>query len=149
MRNAQRMAVRMPTNLSLPRDLIRKVDEVAGPRNRSAFVEDAVRSALRREQLRLAVASTSGAWKDRGQSAWDEPDGVVNMGPGPAIRETRAGRELLNVRYLLDTTFVIDHLRGDSAAAVLMARLFADGDQLMVNEIVVCEAATGLPPPGP
>jgi predicted transcriptional regulator len=77
MRNVQHMAVRIPTNLSLPRDLIREVDDVAGPRNRSAFVEDAVRTALRREQLRLAAKSTSGAWKDRGDPAWEEPDGVL------------------------------------------------------------------------
>jgi predicted nucleic acid-binding protein len=47
------------------------------------------------------------------------------------------------VRYLLDTTFVIDHLRGESTTGARLARLFADGDVLMVNEVVVCEAATG------
>jgi predicted transcriptional regulator len=72
------MTVRMATNLSLPRDLIREVDEIAGPRNRSAFVEDALRRALRREQLRIAMEKTAGAWKESGLRAWDEPDGVVN-----------------------------------------------------------------------
>ena len=71
------MTVRMATNLSLPRDLIHEVDEVAGPRNRSAFVEEAVRKALRREQLRVAMDKTAGAWKGRGQAEWDEPEGVV------------------------------------------------------------------------
>jgi Arc/MetJ-type ribon-helix-helix transcriptional regulator len=71
------MSVRIATNLSLPRDLIREVDAVAGPRNRSAFVEDAVRTALRREQLRAAIERTAGAWKGRGPRAWEEPDGVA------------------------------------------------------------------------
>jgi predicted nucleic acid-binding protein len=49
------------------------------------------------------------------------------------------------VQYLLDTTFVIDYLRGEPAAIQRLARLYEDGDVLMVNEIVVCEAATGAP----
>jgi tRNA(fMet)-specific endonuclease VapC len=49
------------------------------------------------------------------------------------------------VRYLLDTTFVIDHLRGEPAAVSRLAQLFADGDEVLVNEVVVCEAATGAP----
>ena len=57
------MAVRMATNLSLPPDLVAEVDAVAGKRNRSAFVEDAVRRKLRRERLRQAIERTAGAWK--------------------------------------------------------------------------------------
>lgn len=49
------------------------------------------------------------------------------------------------MRYLLDTTFVIDYLRGEPAAIRRLAQLFADGDVLMVNEVVVGEAATGAP----
>ena len=41
-RNALRMNVR--TNLLLPADLVAELDHVAGPRNRSRFVADAVRS---------------------------------------------------------------------------------------------------------
>ncbi|HEY3162834.1 MAG TPA: PIN domain-containing protein [Candidatus Limnocylindrales bacterium] len=47
------------------------------------------------------------------------------------------------MRYLIDTTFVIDHLRGDPAARELMARLAESGDQLYVNEVVVAEAWAG------
>jgi len=67
------------------------------------------------------------------------------MGSGSASRGDRAGCEFLNVRYLLDTTFLVDHLRGETAAAARMTRFFADGDVLMVNEVVICEAATGAP----
>ena len=45
---------------------------------------------------------------------------------------------------LLDSTFVIDLLRGDSAARQRMAKIFADGDEPYVNEIVVCEVRAGL-----
>jgi predicted nucleic acid-binding protein len=47
------------------------------------------------------------------------------------------------MRYLLDSTFVIDHLRGDPGAVSRFARLFEDGDEPMVTEVVVCEVATG------
>jgi predicted nucleic acid-binding protein len=47
------------------------------------------------------------------------------------------------VRYLIDTTFVIDHLRGDRAAREKMARLVELGDELFVNEVVVAEAWAG------
>ena len=59
-----RMAVRTPTNLTLPPDLVAEIDEVAGPRGRSRFVEEAVRRALQRERLRIAAARVAGRWRD-------------------------------------------------------------------------------------
>jgi Predicted nucleic acid-binding protein, contains PIN domain len=47
------------------------------------------------------------------------------------------------MRYLIDTTFVIDHLRGDRATLELMARLVEHGDELFVNEVVVAESWSG------
>ncbi len=49
------------------------------------------------------------------------------------------------MRYLLDSTFLIDHLRGDQAARIRFRRLFEDGDEPVVNEVVVCEVAGGMP----
>jgi predicted nucleic acid-binding protein len=49
------------------------------------------------------------------------------------------------MRYLLDSTFVIDYLRGESAAIDRFRRFFEEGDDVLVNEIVVCEAETGAP----
>lgn len=54
------------------------------------------------------------------------------------------------MRYLLDSTFLIDHLRGDRAARARFRRIFEDGDEPVVNEVVVCEVASGaltLPDP--
>lgn len=45
---------------------------------------------------------------------------------------------------ILDSTFVIDHLRGDPGARVRWRRMFEEGDQPFVNEVVVCEVRTGL-----
>ena len=47
--------------------------------------------------------------------------------PGPAER----------CRYLLDSTFLIDMLRGDVAARVRFRRLFEDGDEPVVKKIVL------------
>jgi hypothetical protein len=55
------------TNLLLPADLVRAVDEVAGPRGRSAYVAAALEKQLRRDRLRAAIEETAGAWKDHPQ----------------------------------------------------------------------------------
>jgi predicted nucleic acid-binding protein len=47
------------------------------------------------------------------------------------------------VRYLLDATFVIDYLRGFPDAIERFGRFFEEGDQPIVNEVVVCEVAAG------
>ncbi|MGH2408138.1 MAG: hypothetical protein ACRDF7_08695 [Candidatus Limnocylindrales bacterium] len=57
------MTMRIATNLMLPADLVKAIDDVAGPRNRSRFFEDAARAKLKRERLRLAIERTAGAWK--------------------------------------------------------------------------------------
>jgi metal-responsive CopG/Arc/MetJ family transcriptional regulator len=63
MRKHLRMAVRIATNLSLPRDLVEELDAVAGKRNRSAFVEEAIRYRLNREKLKGTWERAAGAWK--------------------------------------------------------------------------------------
>jgi predicted nucleic acid-binding protein len=50
------------------------------------------------------------------------------------------------VRILADSAFVIDYLRGMREAEVRWEAVFADGDEPVVNEIVVCEVRTGLKP---
>jgi hypothetical protein len=77
MPSAARPRGRVPTNLSLPADLVAEIDDVAGPRHRSSFVEEAVRRALKRERLRIAWQETAGAWKGKGPAMWDEPGGVA------------------------------------------------------------------------
>lgn len=50
------------------------------------------------------------------------------------------------MRYLLDTTFLIDYLRGVPAATTKMRSMFESADDLLVSEILVCEAASGALP---
>lgn len=84
------MAVRIPTNLSLPADLVAEVDAIAGRRNRSAFVEEALRNALKRERLRIALEHTAGAW-----SAAEYPEFATSEQVVEWVREQR--RQVTNV----------------------------------------------------
>lgn len=79
------MAVRSPTNLSLPSDLVAEVDAVAGRRNRSAFVEEAIRTKLKREKLRRAIEEIPGSW-----SAEDYPEFATSEQVVEWVREQRA-----------------------------------------------------------
>lgn len=49
------------TNVTLQEELLREVDELAGPRGRSQFVADAVTWKVKRERLRKALDETRGA----------------------------------------------------------------------------------------
>ena len=48
------------TNLTLPEDVIREVDAIAGPRGRSRYVAEAVTQRLQRDRLRKAVEDSAG-----------------------------------------------------------------------------------------
>ena len=48
------------TNLTLPEELIREVDEIAGPRGRSRYVAEAVAQRVKRDRLRRAIDETAG-----------------------------------------------------------------------------------------
>ena len=50
------------------------------------------------------------------------------------------------MRLVLDSTFLIDHLRGQREAADALARIFEQGDDPVVTEVVVCEVRAGLRP---
>ncbi len=65
-----RMNVR--TNLLLPKDLVDRVDEVAGPRGRSRYVAAALERQLRRDLWYAAAQATAGAWKDHPLFPTDE-----------------------------------------------------------------------------
>jgi metal-responsive CopG/Arc/MetJ family transcriptional regulator len=60
------------TNVTLSEDLLREVDQLAGPRGRSQFVADAVEQRVKRERLRRALDAAEGAWI--GTPAYMTPD---------------------------------------------------------------------------
>jgi predicted nucleic acid-binding protein len=47
------------------------------------------------------------------------------------------------VRYLLDTTVIVDHAHGHEPAMQLLDRLYTDGAELFTCDVVVCEALSG------
>jgi predicted transcriptional regulator len=68
---------RIPVNLSLPVDLVAELDEVAGPRNRSAFAEEALRRAIKREQWRSSIERTAGSLPMEDYPHWRTSADVV------------------------------------------------------------------------
>ncbi|MBI3750841.1 MAG: hypothetical protein HY263_04180 [Chloroflexi bacterium] len=49
------------TNLTLPKELLHDVDEIAGPRGRSRYVAEAVAARLKRDRLRRAIDAAAGS----------------------------------------------------------------------------------------
>jgi predicted nucleic acid-binding protein len=47
------------------------------------------------------------------------------------------------MRYLLDTTLIIDHANGYEPATTLLHRLYEEGGELFICDVVVCEALSG------
>lgn len=47
------------------------------------------------------------------------------------------------MRYLLDTTLIIDHAHGYGPAMALLHKLYKDGAELFTCDVVVCEALSG------
>lgn len=47
------------------------------------------------------------------------------------------------MRLLIDSAFVIDYLNGVPAARQRWQAIWVDGDEPVVNEIIVCEVRTG------
>jgi metal-responsive CopG/Arc/MetJ family transcriptional regulator len=76
---------RIPVNLSLPEDLVAQLDDLSGPRNRSAFAEEAIRRAIKREQLRVSIERTAGSLKAEDYPHWRTSEDVVAW-----VREMRA-----------------------------------------------------------
>ena len=68
---------RVPVNLSLPEDLVADLDEVAGPRKRSAFAEDALRRAIKREQFRIVAEEVAGSLDPKDYPYWKTSEDVV------------------------------------------------------------------------
>lgn len=60
----KRMAVRIPVNMTLPKDLVDRLDEVAGARGRSAYVEALLEKQLRRERMKRSWEAARGILKD-------------------------------------------------------------------------------------
>jgi len=56
------------TNITVPKDVLDYVDEVAGPRGRSAYISDLVAREVKRQRALRILRETAGTLKD--DSAW-------------------------------------------------------------------------------
>ena len=54
----------LKTNVVLPKDLIKNIDEVAGRRRRSEFLTQAAKEKLARMRFERAADKAFGSWKD-------------------------------------------------------------------------------------
>lgn len=50
------------TNVTIPAELLQQVDELAGPRGRSAFVAEAIEARVKRQRLRQALDDAEGVY---------------------------------------------------------------------------------------
>lgn len=64
------------------------------------------------------------------------------MGRGASRRRDRR-LTTKSMRYLLDTTLIVDHVNGHELAMRLLHRLFEEGAELFTCDVVVCEALSG------
>ena len=71
----------MRMHIELDDELVAKLDELAGPRGRSAFVRAALERAIRHESRRASIEAAAGAIDDENH-AWDAD-------PSAWVREQR------------------------------------------------------------
>ena len=74
------------TNITLPAETLALVDEVAGPRGRSAYIAEVVAKQARRDHARKLWRSTAGFMVDT--PGWLGPDEALDL-----ARELRRGWE--------------------------------------------------------
>jgi hypothetical protein len=88
-RNHVRMAVR--TNLMLPPELVAEVDRIAGPRNRSRYVAEAVKTRLRRDHLKEVWDRSFGILKAEDHPEWATSEMVVEWVRALRSEKTNSG----------------------------------------------------------
>lgn len=94
-RNAVRMAVR--TNLMLPPELVAEVDRIAGPRNRSRYVTEAVQARLKRDHLKEVWDRSFGILNKEDHPEWATSEMVVEWVRALRAEETDPGPDPIPV----------------------------------------------------
>jgi predicted transcriptional regulator len=89
------MAVR--TNLLLPDDLVAEVDRIAGPRNRSRYVAEAVAARVRRDRLKEVWDRSFGMLKAEDHPEWATSEMVVEWIRALRAEETDPGPDPIPV----------------------------------------------------
>jgi len=94
-RHPVRMAVR--TNLMLPPELVAEVDRIAGPRNRSRYVAEAVQARVRRDHLKEVWDRSFGILSKEDHPEWATSDMVVEWVRALRAEETDPGPDPIPV----------------------------------------------------
>jgi hypothetical protein len=71
------------THIVLPEELAREIDEIAGPRGRSAFLVETAEKEVRRRKLLAFLESDEPAWHEK-----DHPD-IAEIGTAEWVRSLR------------------------------------------------------------
>ena len=74
------------THIILPEDLVREIDELVGPRGRSAFIVETARDAVRRKRLLEFLTREEPIWENE-----DHPE--LAAGSARWVRKVRAQTE--------------------------------------------------------
>jgi hypothetical protein len=64
------------THIVFPKELVEAVDQLVGPRKRSAFFAQAVEEKIGRERLGRALATTAGFLAEETHPEWGTPEQV-------------------------------------------------------------------------
>lgn len=79
------------TNITVPKELLEQLDELAGPRGRSAYISELLARQLRRETARRIVRETAGVLRD--SAPWgattDERDAALQSARASWDRDDR------------------------------------------------------------
>ena len=78
----------MRVHVVLPDELVEKVDSLAGRRERSRFIEQALREKLRKEALLDALKDTAGALSSEEHPEWETGEKVAAW-----VRESRQEKD--------------------------------------------------------
>ena len=71
------------THIVLPAELAKEIDELAGPRGRSAFIVETTAKEVRRRKLLALLQRDEPAWRDE-----DHPD-IAELGTAAWVRSLR------------------------------------------------------------
>lgn len=92
-----RCLAQVRTTISLSDQLVKKVDQIAGDRGRSAFIEEAVERYLRILEFRDALGEAFGVWSDERHRDLQTQDDIVKY-----KRQLRSGTNERVAERLVD-----------------------------------------------
>ena len=134
------------TQIDLPEDLVRQIDAAVGARARTEFVVETARAELKRRRLIDFLASDSPAWLEENHPELAGGAGVwVHALRREANRPDDAFAQP-QWKVLLDTTVLVDVLRGRPEPRKLLSGLLSRGDLLTTSTINIAEVYAGMRP---